>query len=351
MKSDEFISRIVGNRYLEGRQQENVTNLLCLSGDFCRDAGVLQRNAEHISEETIVLESGHQPNFLPYPGVWKKAFLLDRITKYMIEQGHAAVAFFGFADQNLSTASLLTANHIPAFKKGGNEKIGFGIREKDRWRCFNEVPKPDIDEWQAEMGKIAGHYLSSAKQARVDLIETERRIDTIFEMLWQSYERACNFSDANAFFFAKISAEIFDLDVRFFRYSDLQRKGIFADEIGMLLEHREAYFKYYNAVITEKSLNISPIRNDHIPLWYRCPCGGKIGLAIGKEDQWQGTCPACGNAITLESSDEFPVHKAHCDQIDLTAVARNIVFAEGLGTSVFFSGAGGGLQYGQIATR
>ena len=28
------------------------------------------------SDKTIVLESGHQPNFLPHAGTWKKAFLL-----------------------------------------------------------------------------------------------------------------------------------------------------------------------------------------------------------------------------------------------------------------------------------
>ncbi|MDG6251627.1 hypothetical protein, partial [Methanocalculus sp.] len=261
MKNDEFIAKITGNPPLKKRQQENLSNLLQISDKFLREAGIWQKESEKINEETVVLESGHQPNFLPYPGVWKKAFLLDRLKKQLRAQGYAPIAIFGFADQNLSTASLLTSNHIPAFKKGGNDKIGFGISEKDRWRCFVEIPKPDVDDWQVEIEKIASHYTSSAKRARLDIKETQRRLDTIFEMLWQSYERARNFADINAFFFARVSADILDLDVRFFRYSDIHRNGLFADEIRRILEHRKTYVRIYNSTIVEKKLNISPVPN------------------------------------------------------------------------------------------
>ncbi|MGA7628711.1 MAG: hypothetical protein WCA60_09480, partial [Methanoregula sp.] len=56
--------------------------------------------SEKITSDTVILESGHQPNFLPHCGTWKKAFLLDRIYRKLQEKGIPAIAFFGLADQN-----------------------------------------------------------------------------------------------------------------------------------------------------------------------------------------------------------------------------------------------------------
>ncbi|KUG18929.1 hypothetical protein ASZ90_011375 [hydrocarbon metagenome] len=350
MTIDEFVSRIAGRRRLNPRQQGNLNRILAISDRFSRDAGIPQSEPEQIGADTIVLESGHQPNFLPFPGVWRKAFLLDRIRKRLQERGHDTIAVFGFADQNQSTASLLAANQIPAFKKGGRERIGFAIREKDRWRRFDAIPKPDPEDWQAEISKIEAHYIEHAQRARLDPAATKARLGAILEVLRQSHERAENFPDANAFFFARISAEAFGLDVRFFRYSDLQQAGIFAEETNELRSHREGYVRHYNAAIAERSLNIPPVRTDHVPLWYHCACGGKVALATGDEGTSEGTCPACGTPATLDNIS-LPALEAHYGRIGLSAVARNIVFAEGLGTSLFLSGAGGGLQYGQIADR
>ncbi len=92
------------SKFLDENQQKNVEAIQRISRKFHADAGMQPGPEVQVSEQLLVLESGHQPNFLPYPGVWKKVFLLNRIKEDLNNQGFDAIAVFGFLDQNLSTA-------------------------------------------------------------------------------------------------------------------------------------------------------------------------------------------------------------------------------------------------------
>ena len=118
-------------------QQENVSRLIQVSEKFYKRASIRKTDNIRIeSNKTIILESGHQPNFLPHAGTWKKAFLLADVQKKLMTRGNSAVAFFGFPDQNLSTARLLSRDQIPALNKKGVEAIGFRIKDSDRLKAF-----------------------------------------------------------------------------------------------------------------------------------------------------------------------------------------------------------------------
>jgi len=99
-------------------QMENLRKIKKISDKFHKDADISVVDYcidfNNISEGIMIFESGHQPNYFPYPGTWKKAFLLDFFHK-KIEN---SIALFGFADYNLCTAPILYSN------KNGNITIG-----------------------------------------------------------------------------------------------------------------------------------------------------------------------------------------------------------------------------------
>ncbi len=348
MKIDNFISNLA-NQVLNSKQLGNLAKLIQISKIFGEDAKIRFKDC-YITDKLIVLESGHQPNFLPYPGVWKKVFLLDFIKDKLIENGENAIALFGFGDQNLSTASLLYKNQIPALNKNGSEKIGFKIEGKDRWKCFNSIEKPSIENWQREISKVEQLYWESARRLNIDFNVTKKRIDEILELMWKSYELAGNFADMNAYFFSKLCIEILGLDVLFFRYSDVQKEKIFLDEWRKVILNLKAYNNIYNDVIFEKKLDIPQVQPNRFPFWYHCDCGGKIDLSI-ENSICSGTCPVCGREYKLEFDGEYRNLDKYFDRMSLSAVARNLVFSDGLGTALYISGAGGGLRYGLISNE
>lgn len=348
-KIDDFIYNLANLYTLNSKQLGNLAKLMQISKAFHEDARIRFKEYR-LTDKMIVLESGHQPNFLPHSGVWKKVFLLDFIKRKLIEDGENAIALFGFADQNLSTASLLYANHIPALNKNGSEKIGFKLKESDEWKCFNCIEKPSIESWREEMSRVEQFYIENARKLNVDSSEIKERLNKISELMWKSYDLGRNFADVNAYFISKVCTEVFDLDVLFFRYSDVQRERIFVDEWRKIILNLNVYNNVYNEVIFEKKLDIAQVQLDHFPFWYHCDCGGKVDLSM-VNSHCSGTCPVCEREYILKFDIEFRDLDKYFDRMSLSAVARNIIFSEGLGTALFISGAGGGLRYGLISNE
>lgn len=117
MKKNDLIQDLTTYHSLNENQERNLNKIVEISNKFHEEADLGLNNSLVIDKNTIVLESSHQPNFIPYPGTFKKAFLLDWFREKIGEQKGDAIALYGFLDQNLSTASLLYQNQIPGFKK------------------------------------------------------------------------------------------------------------------------------------------------------------------------------------------------------------------------------------------
>ena len=105
---------------LNKSQITNLESILQAANEFSRDAGI-DFTYPSLDRETVVLESGHQPNFLPHSGLFKQLFLLDSFKKRAGARGKKTVALFGFPDYNMCTAKLLTQNKFPAFNRLGYE--------------------------------------------------------------------------------------------------------------------------------------------------------------------------------------------------------------------------------------
>ena len=345
---EEFVLSLPGSYALSEKQQDNVTKLTEVSKKFLQRAKIPCPESQSVSANTVVLESGHQPNFLPYPGTWKKAFCLNWIRNTLHHEGHESVSFFGLADQNLSTARILTKNQVPALNKDGFIKIGYKINEQDKFRSFSKVQKPSYEQWESEIKRIEHHYQDITRKTRSETSLLKKQGDTLFEILWSSYDIASNAAEINSFVFAKICYELLAVDAGFFLYSDMHHEQFFLLEAKQLLRNVFRFNEIYNRVIAEKGLDIPPVTPNHIPFWYECECGGKTDLIIN-DFTAEGTCNLCKKEYHLPFGDDFSHLSRYYHAMDFNAVSRNIAMAHGLGDSLFLSGLGGSLQYGQIS--
>ncbi|MEN6488126.1 MAG: hypothetical protein ABFD66_04475 [Smithella sp.] len=348
---DDLILDLKNTPPLSSRQRENVNRLISVSKKFHDRMGIPSPDTEHVTPETIVLESGHQPNFLPHSGILKKAYLLSRIQKQINKNGYPCVAFFGYADQNLSTAKLLYRTHIPAANKNGRDTIGFLIPESDRNKRFCSQPKPSIEAWLKGLEKIKKHYLADFAKLTNKSEKIPPQLDKILDILQISYEPAQNFAELNAIIFSRICHDIFGIQLRFFLHSELQKELLFVEESRLLLQHYRNYNKIYNQVATEKNLDIPPVHLNHLPFWYHCNCGTKIDLFIDETNVARGECPTCYRKYALALGQDFIRLPEYYARMDFNAVSRNVIWAEGLGDALFLSGAGGSLRYGVISDQ
>ncbi len=349
MRINDIIPQLGQFHTLNTQQEENLGRLIEISKTFSEEAGIPFFHSAPVNNRTIVLESGHQPNFLPYPGVWKKAFLLDYIRRHLHELGMDAIAVFGFADYNLSTASYLFRNQVPAFNKQGSENIGFKTAEKNRWRCFHTLEKPSEERFLAEMEKIKRFYEENAKNLNSNREMIGYRTEQLTDLLQRSYERARSFSGMNATIFAGICTEILDLDILFFRYTDLQKNCLFIECSQQILNDIERYNSVYHLSASSHQTGVPPPEKGDVPFWYHCECGGKVHLMIDASSNFIGKCPVCEKEHRISMGPEYTNLAERYPRMSPNAVARNIIFAEGLGTTLFISGVGGGLHYGLIA--
>jgi len=348
---EKFVLDLPGYYTLNEQQKGNVSKLLEVSKKFLQRAKIPDGVKNSISSNTIILESGHQPNFFPHAGTWKKAFLLYRIQTALNQNGNDAVAFFGFADQNISTARVLTKNRIPAMNKDGLIKIGFKIDEADKFKSFCSVDKPTPENWEKEITRIQHHYSDYAKKTRSNGVFLQKQWDHILELLWNSYEMATNSAELNAYIFARLCHELFEINLNYFLYSDMYQDNLFFDESQKILRNLSPFNQSYNSVIREKGLDIPQVNLNHLPFWYNCDCGMKIDLEVDDSFTSVAQCPLCHKEYDLAFGDDFNSLSRYYKNMDFTAVSRNVAMAEGLGDTLFISGTGGSLQYGRISDQ
>ena len=344
-----FISDLPKHHVLSSDQYENITRLVSISKKFLKKAEIEQNDTVIESQKTIVLESGHQPNFLPHAGTWKKAFLLNQIFTKLKKSGNLTVAFFGFADQNISTARLLSKNQFPDLNKNGFTKIGFKIRDEDKPRSFNRVAKPSAEEWQKETDRIGQHFRFITEKTQYRNKSVRNQWDMIFDIFGTSYHRAENFAELNAIVFARICREIFDLNLLFFLYSDMHHENLFLEESKKILRNVREFNQVYNQEIVRNNLDIPTVPINHLPFWYECDCGVKLDLLPDASGTCELTCPVCMNQYTIRLGPDFENLEHYFKNMDFNAVSRNIIMAHGLGVSLFLSGTGGSFTYGRIS--
>jgi len=346
-----FFSDLRTFHLLTQKQQENGSRLTQLAEIFHKKAAIPAPRHGIASERTIVLESGHQPNFFPHAGTWKKAFLLQHLQETLERKGETVVAFFGFADRNITTAKVLAKNQIPDLNKTGFTKIGFKVKDADRPKSFSRVQKPDAEQWQTEIDRIRQHYKGLCAKTGRGCEVYAAEWDQVLSILWKSYERAGNAAELNAIVFAAICQEVFYSTVAFYLLSDLYTNRLFIEESRRVLQSAGRFNALYNRKITEQNLEIPRVAENHLPFWYECGCGMKLDLIIDDAMTCRPVCPACGKEYTISFGKNFENLEEYYPAMDFNAVSRDIITAEALGDTLFISGTGGSLEYGMLSDR
>jgi hypothetical protein len=173
----------------------------------------------------------------------------------------------------------------------------------------------------------------------------------VHEILWNSYELANNFAELNSIIFARVCNELLGIRLCFFLYSDMSHTPLFLEESQEILRNLSRFNQSYNTVIEQNGLDIPRVQPDHLPFWYNCECDTKINLVLNDPFTSEAKCPLCNKDYELDFGDDFCHLSRYYDRMDFNAVARNSAVAHGLGDTLFISGFGGSLQYGQIADQ
>jgi len=335
MNIQEFAGLVSKQPLLSERQLQNLNALKEPIRSFHKAARIPLPPFPELTSKTRVLESGHQPNFLPHAGIWRKAFLLRFFGKKISN----SFPLFGFSDYDLCTASVMAKAKFPVYNKQGSEPVGVNVPKEHYFRRFNLLSKPPRDRFEKEVEKLLALYNGSEKHNP----SIKYNLSAFTELLWRSYELAGNYSDMNAFFFSKLCSEFFGFSLFFFRLSDVQSAGIFSKETEAVISKSSLFNSVYeNSRISNNLSELLPAKEYSVPFWHDCVCGSKVQLFVD-QNKLIGTCPVCKSQVSLA----LPL--SSFSSLSPNAVARNIVYSEGLGSSLFISGAGGSLKYGIIA--
>lgn len=334
--------------YKSEKQYANLKKIGEIAIDFHKKNGTytegVKSQIDLLKEENIqiLIEVAHQPNFLPYSGVWKKAVFADFIANKLNEKNTPSVAVFGLVDEDQSSKQYLYQNRIPFYSKNGYKNIGFSVNNKHL--LWNKQPLPGKEQIIEHFDEIFSLYASSG----LDLNNPDSSV--FKEILYDSYINSQTFSEANSKFLTKFCNNIWNLNILFFQYSEIQNEGILEDEFEKVLAKRNEYIKIYNDVINTNKLKISNVPENYIPFWYHCECGGKIRLSIlnGQNSELTGCCPICKKKYDVNISQGL---NKIIKSMSPDAVARDVIFTMGLGTNVYLLGHGGSSVYSKISDK
>jgi hypothetical protein len=337
MKLDEFVQLLKARPAPNNKQIENLEKVKEISKKFHKEAGIDESPCDfELDESAIVLESGHQPNFIPHLGILKKAFLVDFFSNRLKRFGRKSIPIFELSDYNICTSDLMYQTKIPQLNTRGYEKIGFKISNY-KWKRMDALERIPETEWQSILKNIERVY-ANYKESGVEGFDTN--LKDFIELMNESYGRAKNFADINSFLISRICNDILGLKLIFFRLSDAQRASIFLDEGEKIISNFISPKMNRNLIQKDYPRNLIPFR-------YQCECGASFEIYLSGESNFSGACNFCGKQLHFELKsfpDIFPY-------VSPDAIGRNLIYFEGLGTALFISGTGGSLDYGVTSNK
>lgn len=359
MKSTELLSELSEFNYNKTeKQKQNLSLIGEIAEEFHKKSGTytdgVKKQIDLLKSggDIMIIEAAHQPNFLPYYGVWKKAVFANTLANALNNLKIPAIALFGMSDLDHSTNPFLFQNKIPfaprkdyKIHNKGYKKVGFKIKD-DKWKLWCLQPIPSEDDINKQVEEITSIYTLSG------LFSKDNDL-TLFEDLMQdSFFSSPTFSIANAKLFSKICNNIWKTNLLIFPYSEVQKKGVFIEEFKWLFKRRKEYIDIYNKVIRDRDLELHELSQNHVPFWYHCECGSKMRIEVVESDKSMdllGICRSCKKKHQVSLTDLNSVFSRLSNRMNPEAVTRNLIYSIGMGVNVYVSGLGGGLEYGQIS--
>ncbi len=333
MKIREFADAVMKQQNEKSRMSSrNIKLIEKISGNFHREARIKPVKPK-INDDALVIETGHQPLFLPFSGIWRKAYLADHLRRLADGRRDSVISVFGFMDHDTSSSKLLYQNKVPKMNKAGHRNIGLKRPENsDIWKRFNAMEKPEPDVWEKVIDEL------------LEIYSDNKNVYPIAEELWKSYELSENLADVNAIFFARI-CHAMGIETMFFRCSDVQNEMIFLEVWETICRNLDRFVESHNKAIEMLYFeDLERMKSNDLPFWYHCTCGGKAQLS--NAGTYVGKCRCCGEMYEFECVEDILKEFKH---LSPKAIMRNIIFYEGLRTDIFVSGSGGSLRYGRIS--
>ena len=127
------------------------------------------------------------------------------------------------------------------------------------------------------------------------------------------------------------------------KYSSTNQKRSFS--------RQDAYNRIFNHTISEKNLDLRAVTPGRVPFWYLCECSGKVDVSVTEPGVWYGVCPVCRKEFYLDVGKTYERLDSVYARMDFSAVSRNIVFAQGMGTSLSLQDPEGHHPMGYYPTR
>ncbi len=302
-----------------------------------------------INHGGIILMSAHQPNLFAYSGVVRKATLVHAVAESLRNSVNCPVTeLFCFADQDFADERWFKSAQLPSVKsKGGVLDLNLNVSKDYKHKTMFSVPKPGEDEiekikteirrWAIDSKNSVMYHCSSLG---LQVPEIALDLNSVFNIIDNSYERSTNMADFNAFFLANIIKD-FGYDTAFARFSECQQ--VLFDEVSTMLEDLELYSKLMTESYGKKNKVNSPI-------WYHCKCHGKADVEVNKlpEQTIVAKCRSCGATYEFQGEIRTAL-KQMLPNISLRAEPMLIAFS-GIGVSLYVGGAGG-VEYLEAAEK
>lgn len=308
-------------------------------------------------DSCLVLMTAHQPNLFAYSGVLRKATLNHVLAEKLSEHLNLpVVSFFGIADQDFTDDRWVKSALLPdAEKRDGVLELRIDLPEK---LMLNKVPKPPkqvLNNWQNKIKDWLSRKLISVERLLISLgvefSQQETDLPKNFEDFWriveESYKKAENYADFNAFLMSKIVNVTWGYDTLFSRFSECQQ--IFRREFCFLLSHFEEYSEFVKeATFSGEHSNEGVYQQEcnTIPFWYHCDCGSKVRLIAEQERQGSfvgvGECLRCRKEHRIDfSSRKDSEISGILHRISARSLSMPLIFFDGLKVCCYVGGLGG----------
>lgn len=366
------VQRRYNSKKISEKSLENRRTFADKAEKFHREADTLTAPVKECIEtlkrekECIFLLSAHQPNLMPYSGMVRKLTLMEALkTRLEALYSIPVISLFSISDEALPdrwvknaqlpdirmSEGCLNISNPEILKKHHHRLTGYGkyaIR-------INSIPKPSPEVASTWKNAIRSWIDGTLKMTKKLASKNGHKISIeqinalfknareIMEIINESYERAKNYADLNAFLLSKIINQSFGYSTLFVRYSE--SKQILKDEILLLSRNYERYLEALKeSFITTQNL-VPDIKL--APFWYHCECGGMANLAFQNSESvnlYQGDCTNCGRNYKFDIT-ETTEESNFFSYISLRAIPFTLVYFKGLDPDLYVGGTGGLTEY------
>jgi hypothetical protein len=291
--------------------------------------------------------TAHQPNLFAYGGVLRKATLMRVLAKSLaVRLAAPVVSFFGFADQDFADDKWVKYAQLPDIeRRNGTLELRIQLPEKI---MLNKIPRPSdtiLSNWRREIRSWIHHKVKSISElACIHLDEHDylEKLEQLWTIVTDSFDRARNYADFNAFTLSKSINSAWEYDTLFCRFSECQQ--VLRREFSSLINRLGEYSVAVREAEERSGGQLGGVGSDEyrtIPVWYHCECGSKARLmAVGTSPILaRGNCLNCDNHFEIDFSPTSRIW-TEAPKFSARALAMPIVLLPGLGVSCYVGGAG-----------